>query len=664
MYTSFIIWAFAGMICTVGAYSYAELGTMFPASGGDFNYLSRAYGRKMGLLFGWTFIMVLNPVGTSGIAGVLGRYVVDLLRYSAEGQIVDGASANAHPSRGGVITGQDYYNPTPIGINSTGALGNGTVYGPLIYLNETVGIDDRGHLVHLSPHSPYSPGSAVYHAPFPHQSPSTEEMAMLIRLFSVGSILLMGAINVFFKEGGKYASNFLAILKLAGMSLLIVIGSMAAAKNHAHSEPLMIPIEDSSRNVLDYVSALCFAFFAYNGFNNINLGLGELRDPERNLKWAVCLAMPSITVLFLLANFALFSILSSHDLRHIHSLTLHAGHKVLGTPGGYMMAGTVIASALGSINANIWAGTRLLVTLANDNELIPACMAKTWKRTGTPALAMAFLIVQASVHAFIGLDFKQFSKVYSAVGWTWYGLSVLGLLYLRKKKPHLSRPVKIWYPLAVMFVAVAAFLVLGALLLAFGGKTFLGPSPTPAASSGGGAAEQPGPPVEWGTVGMVIFVFFMVACSWCAIRGTRWINRRKSLQRAGNGILEVKKMPSFELDETKEDKRRAMDESQDSMLLPGNSSLRSFTDIDETDESVERGSRNAGQRRVTLYPNNNNKTLLTPKTVAADEPHEDNLQFDIGDPFRTSESGYSKATPRRLSHCVYLDMRDFMDMYN
>ncbi|KAF9978460.1 b(0,+)-type amino acid transporter 1 [Actinomortierella ambigua] len=562
--TSFIIWAFAGLICTIGAYSYAELGSMFPSSGGDFNYLSRAYGRKMGLVFGWTFIMVLNPVGTSGISGVLGRYVVDLIRYFYEAHNMAVAAANG--VSGGPVTGSDYYNPTPIGTHAGGQplganafngslasgsggsdyywSGNDTVYGPLIFLNDTFGIDDRGHLVHLYPHSPYAPGSPVYNAPLTYP-PSPETMEVLIRVFSVGAILLMGTINVFFKEGGKYASNFLAILKLAGMFLLIVIGSMAAVKNHAQSEPFQIPIEESSRNVLDYVSAFCFAFFAYNGFNNINLGLGELRDPERNLKWAVCLAMPSITVLFLLANFALFSILSSHDLRHIHSLTLHAGHKVLGTPGGYLMAATVIASALGSINANIWAGTRLLVTLANDNELIPACMAKTWSRTGTPAWAMTFLIVQASIHALIGLDFKQFSKVYSAVGWSWYGLSVLGLLYLRKTKPHLPRPVKIWYPLAIFFVAVAAFLVIGALLLAFGSRTLLHPSSATAGngSSGdpksvsNGPAEQQ-PPVEWGTVGMVIFVFVMISCSWCAIRGTQWINRRKEFAGAISGEVE------------------------------------------------------------------------------------------------------------------------------
>ena len=82
------------------------------------------------------------------------------------------------------------------------------------------------------------------------------------RGFAIGAIVLMGLINVFFKEGGKYASNILALFKVAGMLMLIVIGSIQAVKNKAHSEASSIPIWESSHDVLDYVSALCFAFFA------------------------------------------------------------------------------------------------------------------------------------------------------------------------------------------------------------------------------------------------------------------------------------------------------------------------------------------------------------------------------------------------------------------
>ncbi|KAG0369719.1 hypothetical protein BGZ54_009066 [Gamsiella multidivaricata] len=504
-----MIWAFAGIVCTIGAFAYAELGTMFPESGGDFQYLSRAYGKKVARVFGWSFITILNPIGTAGIAGVLGRYAVDMIAYLKSG----GATVVAVNAINETLGGAGY------------SVLNGTGYDiPRI-------------------HSPYAPGTPAYDAfpkePLPRDHtgavlpnvPHAEEMPWVVRAFAIGAILVMGLINIFFREGGKYASNILAVFKIAGMCMLIVIGSVQAAKHHAQSEALSIPIEESSHNVLDYVSALCFAFFAYNGFNNINLGLGELRDPERNLKRAVWIAMPFVTVLFLLANFAFFSILSSYDLRHVHSLSLQAGHTVLGKPGGFLMAGTVIASALGSINANIWAGSRLLVIMAKDNSVIPFPIGRQWARTGTQAIAILVLIGQASIHALINLDFKTFSKIYSAVGWSWYGLSILGLLYLRKKKPSYPRPVKVFWPLAVFFVMVAFFLVFGSLTLAF-----ISTNPHKQSDAGGGAENGGGAGEEDGAKRYTSVIMFSMAVLFVlgvvpAFYLTRCYNRRRQARK-------------------------------------------------------------------------------------------------------------------------------------
>ncbi|KAF9136012.1 hypothetical protein BGW39_009064 [Mortierella sp. 14UC] len=473
--TSFIIWAFAGVVCTIGAFAYAELGTMFPASGGDFQYLRRAYGKKVAWVFGWSFITILNPIGTAGIAGVLGRYAVDLIVYSRTGgNSIAGAATSRAVSAMGAAAGASSMTQDAM-INTLGRMMWTSVNGTAAVWAAGAGVGnpsgagagalDTGYAPF--PNAPFPPN----HAPTPSQQQHADAMPWLVRGFSIAAIILMGLINIFFREGGKYASNLLAIFKIGGMCMLIVIGSMQAIKNHAQSEALQIPIRESSQNVLDYVSALCFAFFAYNGFNNINLGLGELRNPEKNLKRAVFIAMPFVTILFLLANFAFFSILSSYDLRHVHSLSLHAGHTVLGQPGGFLMAGTVVASALGSINANLWAGSRLLVIMAKDNTIVPFPVARVWSRTRTQAIAILILVGQASFHSLINLDFKTFSKIYSAVGWTWYGVSVAGLLYLRKKRPNYPRPVKVFWPLAAFFVVVAAVLVIGSLTLAFMSST-------------------------------------------------------------------------------------------------------------------------------------------------------------------------------------------------
>ncbi|NUQ62968.1 MAG: amino acid permease [Pirellulales bacterium] len=60
------VWLLGGVLCIFGAFCYAELATTYPRNGGDYEYLSRAYGRWMGFLFGWAQLAVILT-GSIGI---------------------------------------------------------------------------------------------------------------------------------------------------------------------------------------------------------------------------------------------------------------------------------------------------------------------------------------------------------------------------------------------------------------------------------------------------------------------------------------------------------------------------------------------------------------------------------------------------------------------
>lgn len=55
------IWVIGGLLSLAGALSYAELATAYPKEGGDYVYLSKAYGRWAGFLFGWAQLTVVRP---------------------------------------------------------------------------------------------------------------------------------------------------------------------------------------------------------------------------------------------------------------------------------------------------------------------------------------------------------------------------------------------------------------------------------------------------------------------------------------------------------------------------------------------------------------------------------------------------------------------------
>jgi amino acid transporter len=56
-----LIWVVGGLLSLCGALGYAELATAYPRAGGDYVYLTRAYGRWAGFLFGWLQLAVVRP---------------------------------------------------------------------------------------------------------------------------------------------------------------------------------------------------------------------------------------------------------------------------------------------------------------------------------------------------------------------------------------------------------------------------------------------------------------------------------------------------------------------------------------------------------------------------------------------------------------------------
>lgn len=63
-----LVWLLGGVIALTGALTFAELGGMFPQSGGVYVFLKEAYGEFVGFLYGWTILTVI----TTGALAALG----------------------------------------------------------------------------------------------------------------------------------------------------------------------------------------------------------------------------------------------------------------------------------------------------------------------------------------------------------------------------------------------------------------------------------------------------------------------------------------------------------------------------------------------------------------------------------------------------------------
>jgi amino acid transporter len=78
--TAFIaLWLIGGAISLVGALCYAELGSSHPNAGGEYYFLSRAYGDWLGFLFAWARMTVIQTGAIAAIAFVFADYATTLL---------------------------------------------------------------------------------------------------------------------------------------------------------------------------------------------------------------------------------------------------------------------------------------------------------------------------------------------------------------------------------------------------------------------------------------------------------------------------------------------------------------------------------------------------------------------------------------------------------
>lgn len=78
-----VAWLAGGALSLIGALVYAELATTYPSAGGDYHFLSRAYGRDLSFFFAWARVTVITTGSIAMLAFILGDYMSRVLPLGA-----------------------------------------------------------------------------------------------------------------------------------------------------------------------------------------------------------------------------------------------------------------------------------------------------------------------------------------------------------------------------------------------------------------------------------------------------------------------------------------------------------------------------------------------------------------------------------------------------
>ena len=70
-----VVWVSSGVMATLGALCYCELGTLIQRSGGELTYIQEALGDLPGFLVSWTIILILKPASVAIVTLSFASYV-------------------------------------------------------------------------------------------------------------------------------------------------------------------------------------------------------------------------------------------------------------------------------------------------------------------------------------------------------------------------------------------------------------------------------------------------------------------------------------------------------------------------------------------------------------------------------------------------------------
>jgi APA family basic amino acid/polyamine antiporter len=69
------VWVMGGLITLAGALTFSEAAALLPQAGGQYVFLTRAYGGLVGFLFGWAYFLVVNAGGLGALSVAFATYL-------------------------------------------------------------------------------------------------------------------------------------------------------------------------------------------------------------------------------------------------------------------------------------------------------------------------------------------------------------------------------------------------------------------------------------------------------------------------------------------------------------------------------------------------------------------------------------------------------------
>jgi APA family basic amino acid/polyamine antiporter len=285
--------------------------------------------------------------------------------------------------------------------------------------------------------------------------------AMQVRYVAAALLLLIGAINYVGVKRAAVVTSFATIAKYVAVMALGLLAFTASSSGTAHFTPLW----DGGVHLSLIATALIPVMWTYDGWADLAFMGGEVKNPQRILPLALIVGTACVMLVYLVVNVGFMYVLTLPEMAHSRLIAATAAEHIplFGGIGAAVISGIVLLSTFSGLNATMMTGPRIFFAMA-ERGLFFRVVARVSPRFETPSVAIWLATLLGVLYVLLN-DFAQLADKFILGIWPFYALAVAGVFVLRRKRPDLKRPYRVWgYPVVpLLFLAASVAMVVNAL---------------------------------------------------------------------------------------------------------------------------------------------------------------------------------------------------------
>ncbi|XP_063424208.1 large neutral amino acids transporter small subunit 1-like [Mytilus trossulus] len=284
--------------------------------------------------------------------------------------------------------------------------------------------------------------------------PDCEQPDNAIRLLAAICILLLTFINCADVKWATRVQDIFTYAKVGALILIIITGFVQLGRGE--HENFHNPFEHTETNIGKIAMAFYSGLFAYNGWNYLNFVIEELKDPYKNLPKAIWISIIMVMTVYTLANIAYFTTVTRVEILSGSAVAVMFSQRLYGVMW-WIMPIFVSLSTFGGVNGILFTTSRLFYVGGREGHM-PQVLSYVSVKRLTPMPACIFMGI-LSLFYLLSTDMYALINYVGFVNWLAIGMSIVVLLYFRKTRPEMNRPIKVNLFWPILYVAMTVFLV-------------------------------------------------------------------------------------------------------------------------------------------------------------------------------------------------------------